>query len=347
MIPAATVLRANDHDSVTEVVDVSVIVCTYNRADMLPDAIRSLTRQSAAAISFEIIIVDNASSDDTRAVAEALIETAAVPVRYVYAATPGVSAARNRGVAEARGEWIAFMDDDQVADAKWLAGLWETAQRRKVRCVGGVNRLKLPAGQERRTLSKPLQSLLGCTLGIDAEGQYPPKHAPGAGNLLVHRGVFDEVGTFDESLSAGGEDVDLYRRIFARGERAWCTPLAITFHVVPAYRLDPAYLRWKCQRNGSHLARRDFCEKGRLRMVVLALLRMAASVGVYLPRLLAARLARRPEEVLGKQCLLWKATGYVRIALHLAAHQMFPQQRFVEWLDLRSEQTSFAQRPQH
>jgi hypothetical protein len=181
-------------------------------------------------------------------------------------------------------------------------------------------------------------------VGIDAEGPYPPKHAPGAGNLLVHRGVFDEVGTFDESLSAGGEDVDLYRRIRARGDGAWCTPHAITFHVVPAYRLERAYLRWKCQRNGSHLARRDFREKGRWRMIVLACLRSAAAAGVYLPRLLAAHLAQRPEQVLGRRCVLWKATGYIRLALHLAAPHVFPQQRFVDWLDLRSEQTTFAQK---
>ena len=343
MSPAATSLRDYDGDCATQVVDVSVIVCTYNRAEMLADAVRSLARQRAASLSFEIIIVDNASTDDTRTVAEALIDTLTVPVRYVYAATPGVSAARNEGIAAARGEWIAFMDDDQMADAAWLEALWDTAHRRKVRCVGGVNRLRLPAGQEERALSKPLQSLLGCTVGIDAEGPYPPKHSPGAGNLLVHRGIFDEVGTFDESLSAGGEDVDLYRRILARGDCAWCTPQAITFHVVPGYRLDRDYLRWKCQRNGSHLARRDYCEKGRARMAVLALLRLAAAAGVHSPRLIAAHLAHRPEDALGRQCLLWKTAGYIRLALHLAAPRVFPQRQFVNWLDLRSEQASFAQ----
>jgi glycosyltransferase involved in cell wall biosynthesis len=324
-------------------VDVSVIVCTYNRAELLGDAVRSLdSLQTHDELRFEIVIVDNASADETASVARELQATCSAPVRYVYEPKPGVSAARNRGIAEAQGEWIAFMDDDQIADEHWLWGLLSAARRRAVRCVGGVNRLRLPAGQQTRRLAPSLESLLGATQSSAGERPYTDHHAPGAGNLLVHRSVFEEIGTFDESLAAAGEDLDLYRRMRSHGIRAWCTSHAVTLHVVPASRLEPRYLRWKCYRNGGHLAHRDWCEKGVLRMGVNAALRLIQSAAVHGPRAGWGFVRGDAEAVLGAQCLLWRAGGYLRFALHYAAPSIFPQRRFLEWMDFRAERTMLA-----
>jgi glycosyltransferase involved in cell wall biosynthesis len=320
-------------------VKVSIIVCTYNRAELLRDSVESLTHlHRNADLTFEILIVNNASSDNTEAVARELCERfATIPVRYVFAAKPGVSAARNHGIAAARGEWIAFMDDDQVADPGWLSELLQVATRRDVRCVGGANKLHLPSGQEGRQLAASVQTLLGAAPSLTVEAPYSRKIAPGAGNLLVHHTVFAEIGTFDESLTTAGEDLDLYRRMWSRGIRAWCAPNALTFHVIPAYRLEANYLRWKCYRNGGHLARRDFCDKGRLRLILNALLRTGQAIWVHLPRALGARITQDAEQLLGAQCLRWKAFGYVRHAAHYAAPRMFAQQRFLNWMDFRSD----------
>ncbi len=202
--------------------------------------------------------------------------------------------------------------------------------------------MHLPQGQERRQLAAEVQTLLGAAPSLTVEAPYTRKIAPGAGNLLVHHTVFDEIGMFDESLAAAGEDLDLYRRMWSSGIRAWCAPKALTFHVIPAHRLEANYLRWKCYRNGGHLARRDFCDRGRLQLTINAVLRLGQAILVHAPRMSNARMTRNAEQLLGTQCLLWKAFGYVRHAVHYAAPRMFPQQRFLSWMDFRSEGNMIA-----
>ena len=320
-------------------VDVSVVVCTYNRAEMLRDALVSLAELDCSGkCTFEIVVIDNASTDNTRNVVDDFATAAPVSVRYAYEAKPGVSAARNRGIREGRGEWIAFMDDDQIADPHWLTALLATAHGRNVRCVGGANRLKLPDGFEARDLAKPLRSLLGESVGRDSERPYTRKRAPGAGNLLIHRSVFEQVGTFDESLAAAGEDTDLYGRLWAQGIRAWCNPEAVSCHRVPAHRLDERYLRWKCQRNGGHLAHRVLSESGRLWAALLLVLRLVQAVGLHWPRLILARMRKDQETALGLRCLCWRATGYLRFALYYLAPRLFAQRTFMKRMEFRGNE---------
>ena len=94
---------------------ISIIVPTYNRYDMLRGALESLIHQETEGeLSYELIVVDNASTDDTKALVEDVAAEAPVRVRYLYEETPGPGAARNCGLAHAQGEWIAFFDDDDV-----------------------------------------------------------------------------------------------------------------------------------------------------------------------------------------------------------------------------------------
>src|SRR4029077_10495906 len=99
--------------------NVSIVVCTHNRAAMLRDALESLLRiETAGKFSYEIVVVDNASTDGTAQTVASLRQTAPV-LRYVYEAKKGIATARNRGLRESKGEWIAFFDDDQLADPRW------------------------------------------------------------------------------------------------------------------------------------------------------------------------------------------------------------------------------------
>jgi glycosyltransferase involved in cell wall biosynthesis len=85
---------------------VSVVVPTYNRANVVRASIESVLRQSHANV--EVVVVDDGSTDDTQRV----VESYGAPVRYLYQANSGVSAARNLGFASARGEFIALLDSD-------------------------------------------------------------------------------------------------------------------------------------------------------------------------------------------------------------------------------------------
>ena len=96
---------------------VSIVVCTHNRAEMLRGALESLSRIDIGAdFSCELVVIDNNSSDATPQVFDEVATQFSYPVRRIFESQPGVVYARNRGVAEAQGEWIAFFDDDQLAD---------------------------------------------------------------------------------------------------------------------------------------------------------------------------------------------------------------------------------------
>ena len=120
-------------------IDISVSVCTYNRAEILHGALESLICQETdGKFSYEIIVVDNASTDDTKAVVEQIIKTSPMPIRYILEEDKGVAQARNRGVKESQGTWIAFFDDDQLAERDWLKNLLDIALQMGADCVGGT-----------------------------------------------------------------------------------------------------------------------------------------------------------------------------------------------------------------
>lgn len=99
---------------------ISVVICTYNRADLLAGALHSVCAQPVDSDQYEVIVVDNNSSDATQAVVARYAAT--YPnVRYCLEAKVGLSHARNRGWAEAKGEYVAYIDDDSQAPSTWLA----------------------------------------------------------------------------------------------------------------------------------------------------------------------------------------------------------------------------------
>ena len=126
--------------------DISVVVCTYNRAELLRSALESLVWQETdEKFTYEILVVDNGSTDGTCDVVNDFIKkTTKVHIRYVYEEESGIAVARNRGIKEVCCEWIAFFDDDQWADPHWLFELYKVAMQKEADCVGGAILLVLP-----------------------------------------------------------------------------------------------------------------------------------------------------------------------------------------------------------
>ena len=99
-----------------------VVVPTHNGAWLLPRTLDSLSNQHADVVRYEILVVDNWSLDDTRAVVERFSRTTP-SLRYLFEPAPGVSNARNTGIAAARAPLVAFIDDDAEADPGWIASI--------------------------------------------------------------------------------------------------------------------------------------------------------------------------------------------------------------------------------
>ena len=298
--------------------DVSIVVCTYNRADMLRDALESLAQlETSGEFTYEVVVVDNASTDETSAVIATAAERCKLPIRSVIENKRGVAHARNRGVREARGQWIAFFDDDQLADHLWLVQLKNTANAMGARCVGGAVRLRLPDGID-RALTPLCRMLLGESVGLDTPQRYDLKVTPGTGNLMLHRSVFDEVGLFDESFNQGGEDTDLFVRIHTAGIEAWYTPAAVVHHVIPMERLTDEYLISISRQMVNGLPRIERQHWGRLLFPLILAARIGRAMLWTTPQYLFWAGANGNHEAkLSARCRLAIAAAYTRAAASL------------------------------
>jgi glycosyltransferase involved in cell wall biosynthesis len=297
---------------------ISVVVCTYNRSGFVINAIESLLNlNTEGRFTYEIVVVDDASTDDT---AEVVCRIQAIhqdSVRYVRGTGAGVSAARNTGVEAARGEWIAFFDDDQLADRDWLCQLWRVLVDADSECVGGSRALDL-SREELNRLSPNTRGFLGEIPREDRPRICRRNDLLCTGNLLVSRRAFDRAGGFDVALVRGGEDTDLFMRLRRIGVTCWFAPNAVVRHVIPGYRLEAPYLKWAGKRGGACYAERDYREWGSVRVIAIAVTRLVHAGILHGFRYVQARLARQKGEALGRECQILRATEYARHAFHLA-----------------------------
>lgn len=292
--------------------DVTVIICTYNRADWLREAIESLAKLQTKDFMYEVLVVDNASTDTTKDVVMELIEKGICQLRYVHESTAGVSFARNRGVEESDSTWIAFFDDDELAEPDWLIQLLDAAEKNQVKCVGGGVRLKLHEGIDRK-LRPWVRITLGCTDSMTYE-MYDGKRVPTTGNMLIHSEIFEKVGAFRTDLLEGGEDTDLYLRMRRQGYEAWHSPQALTHHQIPAFRIKEDYLGSTAKRMGSHIARREYEDNGYLKYIFVVAARLGVTTFIHTPKRWLAKLSGDKEAILERNCYRWMWQGYFSAA---------------------------------
>lgn len=323
---------------------VSVVICTRNRAESLRLALDTVLRQETGGrFSYEVVVVDDASTDNTPEVVRAVGAGATVPVRHERkAAATGIAAARNLGVSAAKRRYVVFFDDDQLASPDWLARLIEVAEEHGATIVGGARNLDLSPEALAR-LGPICRIILGEVLFDGTPAPLEEKALPSTGNLLLDQEVFEKVGVFDEGFAASGEDTDLILRARAAGHVVWSAPRAMVAHMIPGYRLTPAYFKWVSSRWGLQFAQMDRLRGGLLRVVLAAAARFAQLSAVHFPKLLVA-LARGDEAAaMDRRCLMWRAIGYVRAAAALAG--LFPQRGYLERLEFKREGELFGGHP--
>jgi glycosyltransferase involved in cell wall biosynthesis len=284
--------------------DISVVVCTQNRAGMLREALASLfDLATEERFTYEIVVVDNGSTDETPQVISEAARASKNSLRGVSEPQKGIVPARNRGIREARGRWVAFFDDDQLADPWWLVELWQLAEEKHCRVVGGAVHLKLPKGC-RRQLDPTVRMLLGEAQLADHPVRYGGRLTPGCGNLMIERSVFDEVGVFERTVSGRGEDTDLFSRIERANIDAWYAPTAVIHHLTPDERLQATYLLRLARNMGEGIAQRQVEQYGRWRFALLCVAKAARLVAVQYPLAVLSRLRADQEGSLGRRCLM-------------------------------------------
>jgi glycosyltransferase involved in cell wall biosynthesis len=237
-------------------VDFSVIVCTYNRCRNLPPCLSALSRQEGVeGIDWEIVVVDNNSSDDTPRTVERLGRELPVTVRYVRETQQGLNHARNCGVTNSSGTHFTFVDDDILVGPHWLAALHRAFSRMDADAVGG--RIHLDPSIELPPWVVPGSETAGF-LGHQDFGDEPfrmdgTSKYPFGGNMSFHRRVVERIGLFDPRLGRKGEgrkrgelfkgaETDYFHRLAAAGgARIFYEPRAIVYHRVQPFQLRRRY----------------------------------------------------------------------------------------------------------
>ncbi len=224
---------------------VSIVIPTFRRPASLARALASCSAQTPAPDG-EVVVVDNCPVRSAQGTAEAAARDCALPIRYEHEPVAGVAAARNRGVAVARGSIVAFLDDDQEGESGWLAELLAAREAYDADAVFGVQMATFDPSSHDASIT-----------GLDALYLTPfDRHFPDATGL-IHPRRYASLGTgcslfhtrvlgkdpFDPALGlAGGEDSALIKRLVREGRRiVWCKEARV-YDYVPLERASFRFL---------------------------------------------------------------------------------------------------------
>lgn len=237
-------------------VDATVLIATFNRAVLLDETLTWLARmQTAPSLSWEVIVVDNNSTDETRSVVERHQQHFRVPLRYLFEPRQGRSSALNTGILEARGRVLAFTDDDVRVQDGWLDSACAPLME-------GSASLGYTGGPVRPIWGAPPPAWLDLTRGdlwgtiaIQDHGDTPvgyeeAKRVPLGANMAVRRDVFTAAGVFRPDLGRangrfvlGQEVPEWLLRVRSAGFTGMYVPRMEVHHHVPAARLSKTYFR--------------------------------------------------------------------------------------------------------
>jgi glucosyl-dolichyl phosphate glucuronosyltransferase len=315
--------------------NITVLLCTYNRCASLPKALDSVARQVLPeSVTWEVIVVDNNSTDQTRAVVEDFCRKYPGRFRYLFEGQQGLSRARNAGIREASGEIIAFMDDDVTVEPGWLQNL--TGSLHSGEWVGAGGPVRPPVEfTPPRWLTLGGEMDLGGALALIDFGKVPCelKAPPYGTNMAFRRSMFAKYGTFRPDLGRCGsgllsnEDTEFGRRLLATGEHLRYEPLAVVHHPVPEQRLRKKYFRnW-------------WFDYGRARVIergtssaILGIPRKFFSLGSLVLRYLSVRALRwvitlNPQRRFYKECQVWLTLGEIAQTFRQSSKTMNASQK--------------------
>jgi len=250
--------------------EISVCICTFRRPGLLRKLLDELGgQQTEGLFSFSIVVADNDGSQSAQPVVSEFAASSSIRVTYCHEPRQNIALARNAALANARGDFIAFIDDDEYPAKDWLSSLFKTWKA--TGADGVLGPVKPYFDQEPpkwatqgRFFERPRHET-GHKVGLtDAR----------TGNVLFRRQILSGEGeAFRPQFGTGGEDVDFFRRMMERGRVfVWCDE-AIVYEIVPASRCSRSYLLRRALLRGRNSLKP---RTGRLRNVFRSLIAVPA-----------------------------------------------------------------------
>ena len=229
-----------------------MVIATYNRSQLLADTLRALCAQQVRpTLQWEIVVVDNNSSDATKETVRRVGETSIVPVRYEFEPRQGQSFARNAGIEAAKGATILFTDDDILPDRSWVSGMLEAMTTSRLDGVGGRVLPQWEAEVPRWLSDRP--ELLSWLALVEEDTpcllEYPlvPTRRIVGASMGFRRQLFDDFGRFQTNLGHRGrrlygeEEVEFVHRLLRKDRRIGYDPSVVVHHRIRANRLRKSF----------------------------------------------------------------------------------------------------------
>ena len=228
--------------------ELSIIISTYNNAASLKRTLDSVAKQDANKAVWECVVVNNNSTDDTaKVVTDFAKEHSDINIRLVDEPQQGLSFARNRGIVEAKGQFVAFIDDDETVNEGYVSAYLDLFHNHGA--FAGAGALKVRYDSVRpKWMSHYTEKMIANPLDLGKEIiTITSSVTPTGGNMAFNRELFNLYGGFDTDLGrkgealSGGEENDMFKRLRDLGERVFYTPHAIAYHHIADRKLTPEY----------------------------------------------------------------------------------------------------------
>jgi len=279
--------------------DISIIICTYNRAGNLQECFDCLaTQETNSGFSWEVLLVDNNSSDHTKHFTEEYSTDCNFQLRYTFASQQGLSFARNHGIKESKGSFLIFIDDDIRVSKKWLQSIYNTFITYQCDAVGGRIHIESPAKLP-KWITPDMYGFLGHQdFGDQAHPMDGYKEYPFGGNMAIRHSVIDKIGLFNIEMGRKGEglkkdelfkgeETDFFHRLKDAGGSFYYQPEALVLHKILPHQLKPSFFLTLHCNAGQVQAFRD-PEKYRRTLVGIPLfifMQFIRSIGKYMYQL--------------------------------------------------------------
>ena len=228
---------------------ITLIICTYNREKYIGPLLDSIVKNDYPTSDYEIVLVDNNCTDNTREVCEQFATThPEIRSRYVVETEQGLSAARNKGIEEAQGDIIIYVDDDALVDTDYIRIYAEHFATHPETMAAGGPIEPLYETEEPKWMSPYTKALLTAWMNYgDKVREYPNGRYPGGGNAAYRKVVFDKVGLFNTELGRKGsallasEEKDIFDKMKAQGMQVLYLPTPVLHHIIPQAKLEEDY----------------------------------------------------------------------------------------------------------
>jgi glycosyltransferase involved in cell wall biosynthesis len=293
----------------------SVIICTYNRDQHIARALQSLVAQDYDRSDFEIIVVDNNSTDKTpEIIADFKANHPDYNIVLSKETRQGLSYARNKGIDLARGTYLSYIDDDGIAKPDYISQIKKyTEQYPDYFALGGKVLPTYETKEEPAWMSSYIERIIS-VVDLGDEVKELPKIYPVGCNMIFKKEIFDRVGGFNTELKLRSDDKYIFLKIRQEGYKVLYLPKVVVEHYIDAFRTTAEYVKKVSLLNGEAEYTRikstgKNCPWSMMARLFDYLFKVSASLILWL------LFALKGQNIKGKMLFisLWKQfTGFVR-----------------------------------